>query len=64
MYNQNIKNENLTNEELCVCETSSISEREAAIIDKVIATYAPLMDRPEHWVTLDEFEERLRRTIN
>jgi len=60
MYNKNT-NETLTNDGLCVCEDNTISASEALIIDKVIENYSSLMDSPSRWVTLEEFEKRMRR---
>ena len=54
----------ITNDEFCVCEDYSIPEHERAAIDKVIEIYEPLINSPEHWVTLDEFERRMRRAVN
>ena len=61
MYKQDIKNENLINDELCVCEDASISASECAAIDRVIEMYENGHLREDDFISWHEVKERMRR---
>lgn len=61
MYNKNIESENLTNEELCVCEDFSITASERAAIDRVIEMYENGKLTKDDFVEWREVKESMRK---
>ena len=63
MYNLK-NNEDLPNDELCVCEDVSIPAHERAAIDRVIEMYENGKLGKDDFISFSEFEKRIRRAAN